>query len=532
MPRLTIDGKQVEVAEGGTILDAARRLGIDVPTLCHLDGYRPSTSCLVCVVKVHGRARLVPACATVATDGMVVESEIPEVHTARRMSLELLLSDHLGDCVAPCQWACPVGMDIPLMLRRIREGDLRGAITTIKRDMALPAVLGRVCGKPCEKGCRRASADGTVAICRLKAHAAEHDLAQSEPYLPPCKPDSGKRVAVVGAGPCGLSAAFHLALAGHRVTLLEKQSELGGRLRHEFDQATLPEDLLDAEIAQIVRLGIDVQLDTCIDDIKKFGNLCADHDIVLVACGAEASKSAGLWGLETTERGIQVDRETYRTSMPAVFAAGIAVRGKGPVVRDVADGKQAAAAINATLTSLPLEPVRPFTVRAGRLASEDVAAMIDASNVLPEASTLPPGDADMSIEQAQREAARCLHCDCRGRGDCRLEHYARLYDARPDRYKAERRKLVIQRAASGLVYEPGKCIDCGLCIQVAERHRERLGLTFIGRGFDVRVGTPLDRTLDEALGEVAAECAAVCPTAALVMDKPVLKSVLPILRHS
>src|ERR1051325_2186995 len=98
MPRLTIDNRSVDVPPGGTVLDAARVLGIDIPTLCHLDGYEPSTSCMLCLVKVKGRNRLVPSCATVAEEGMEVESETPQVRQVRRTGLELLLSDHLGDC--------------------------------------------------------------------------------------------------------------------------------------------------------------------------------------------------------------------------------------------------------------------------------------------------------------------------------------------------------------------------------------------------------------------------------------------------
>jgi NADH dehydrogenase/NADH:ubiquinone oxidoreductase subunit G len=124
MPKLTIDGRPVEVPQGATLLDAARTLQIDVPTLCFLQGCEPSTSCLVCMVKIRGPNRLVPSCATVALDGMDIESETPEVHQVRRTALELLLSDHLGDCVGPCQSACPAQMNVPKMLREIQEGQL------------------------------------------------------------------------------------------------------------------------------------------------------------------------------------------------------------------------------------------------------------------------------------------------------------------------------------------------------------------------------------------------------------------------
>ena len=168
MPRLTIDSREVQVPEGSTILEAARVLGIRIPTLCHLDGLEPSVSCFVCVVKVKGLAHLVPACATIARDAMEVESETEEVHEARRTALELLLSDHVGDCMAPCQLLCPAQMNIPVMNRQIAAGELEKAIVTVKRDIAIPAVLGRICPAPCEKGCRRAARDAAVSICLLK----------------------------------------------------------------------------------------------------------------------------------------------------------------------------------------------------------------------------------------------------------------------------------------------------------------------------------------------------------------------------
>ncbi|MBI1928394.1 (2Fe-2S)-binding protein [Candidatus Poribacteria bacterium] len=115
MPKLTIDTHHVEVSAGSTILHAARKLGLDIPTLCFREGYRAGTSCMACVVKANGR--IVPSCATLAVGGMTVESETDDVHEARRVAMELLLNDHLGDCIAPCHSACPAQMNIPLMIR-------------------------------------------------------------------------------------------------------------------------------------------------------------------------------------------------------------------------------------------------------------------------------------------------------------------------------------------------------------------------------------------------------------------------------
>jgi NADH dehydrogenase/NADH:ubiquinone oxidoreductase subunit G len=133
---------------------------------------------------------------------------------------------------------------------------------------------------------------------------------------------------------------------------------------------------------------------------------------------------------------------------------------------------------------------------------------------------LPPAD-------AAHQASRCLHCDCRSLDACRLRHYAAQYGADANRFRGTRRRLErIER--SGVIFEPGKCIVCGLCVQIASRAGEPLGLAFVGRGFDVRIGVPFNRTLEEALTRVARQCIAACPTAALAMNEEADAS-LPIL---
>ncbi|MHC4890884.1 MAG: FAD-dependent oxidoreductase, partial [Planctomycetota bacterium] len=232
MPKLTIDNRQVEVDNGVTILDAAGKLRIEIPTMCFLKGHKASTSCMVCLVKVEGLGKLVPSCGTIAQDGMRVESDSEEVRQARRAALELLLSDHLGDCIGPCQITCPARMNIPLMIRQIAGGSLRDAIATVKKDIALPAVLGRICPKPCERVCRRAAFDEAVSICLLKRCVADIDLQSPNLYLPPCKTTQDKRVAIVGAGPAGLAAAYYLTQDGLSCTLFDEHEQPGGTLRY------------------------------------------------------------------------------------------------------------------------------------------------------------------------------------------------------------------------------------------------------------------------------------------------------------
>src|SRR5690349_3459126 len=159
---IKIDGQQVAVSAGETVLSAARKLNIDIPTLCSLEKCGPLNSCLVCLVKINGK--LVPSCGIKAQPGMVVESETNEVHEARRTALELLFSDHLGDCLSPCHRLCPLQMNIPVMLRQVQANRFEEAIVTIKNALPMPAILGRLCHHPCEQGCRRANWDDPAAI--------------------------------------------------------------------------------------------------------------------------------------------------------------------------------------------------------------------------------------------------------------------------------------------------------------------------------------------------------------------------------
>ncbi len=516
MPTLCIDDRQVEVPEGATILDAARKLGIEIPTLCFREGCEPSTSCMVCVVKVKNPDRFVASCGARAGEGMVVESETDEVREARRAALELLLSDHPADCIAPCQTVCPAQMDIPRMIRRIAAGDAAAAAETARSALVLPATLGRICPAPCEKGCRRARHDAAVSIRLLHRHAAETDLASGKPWLPQRPPDTGKRVAIVGAGPAGLAAAWRLLQEGHGATLFDDREAPGGMLRYGVEEDLLPRSVLDAEIALIERLGAEFRGSTRIGRDVAVVELARDFDAVLIACGRMAEGDAGQLGLETAEKGLKVSRRTFETPTAGVFAAGDAVQPRRMAVRAVADGTAAARSIIQYLAGRPVvAPERPFTTRLGHPTDEEMTAMLAAASLDPR--VVPSGGeaAGFTSDEARREAPRCLHCDCRKADTCLLRKWSVALGARPTRHSGTRRPFELHVAHPDVVYEPGKCIACGLCIQVAARRGEALGLTFIGRGFRVRVGVPFNETIAEGLKVAAADCVAACPTGAL-----------------
>ncbi len=516
MPRVSIDNRDVDVPAGSTILDAARKIGIDIPTLCFLDGYEPATSCMLCLVRVEGRRRLVPSCATPVEDGMQVDNNTDEIREIRKVGLELLLSDHLGDCSAPCQHTCPAGMDIPLMMQQVDSGDLRDAIATVKTDIALPAILGRVCPDICERTCRRGDLDQPSSICRVKRYVADSDLASDSPYIPDCKPSSGKSVAIVGAGPTGLTAAFHLLQEGHACTIFDEQAEPGGRLRARFDENELPRDVLKAELAVIERTGAKFEMECRIGRDVSWDDVRSRFDAVLLAVGTSAAKTAELLDVPASGDRLKANTKTHETTVPGVFAAGNAVQPSDFVVRAVAQGKSAAYCISEflsgkTVVGLPKE----FHVRAGRIRGDSLVQLAVAANDSERSATPKVEVNGYSEDQAVLESQRCMHCECRQDGHCKLQDYSEKYGAKSTRFGTVSRPFERHYQPGGVVYEPAKCIRCGICIKLANEAATPLGLTFVGRGFDVRVGVPFGRSMDEGMAEAGQRCIDACPTGAL-----------------
>jgi ferredoxin len=516
MPRLVIDSQEVEIEPGRTVLDAARRLGIDIPALCFLEGRPPATSCMLCLVKRCDTGELAPSCALRAEEGLVIESETPEVRDARRAALSLLLGDHLGDCEAPCHAICPAHMNIPRMIRQIAAGRLDDAIATVKADIALPGVLGRICPAPCERGCRRAAADEPVAICLLKRFVADADLAEARPYLPPRRQEKGRKVAIVGAGPAGLAAAYYLLQDGYACTLFDARDEPGGMLRYGVQRDRLPLDVLDAEIDAVRRLGAVWRMATPIGEEIALADLRSDFDAVFLAVGRIDAAQVQALGVEAGAKGIQVERHTLATSLAGVYAGGDAVRANRLTVWAVADGKAAAASIDQQLSGRPVTgPRRPLSVHIGRLREGEIDAFLATASGA--GRVRPPADSGLTAQQARQEALRCLHCDCRKPDTCKLRIWADRYAARPARFGTDRRRFQQDLTHPAVIYEPGKCIRCGICIRITAEAGEPLGLTFLGRGYDARVAVPMGRPLAEGLTDpdTVARCVEACPTGAL-----------------
>jgi formate dehydrogenase major subunit len=330
MVNLTIDGRRIGVPPGTTVLEAAQWLGIRIPTMCHVAGIEPGTGCFLCAVQIEGRRTLSPACGMPVAEGMVVATQSEDVRTARKMALELLLSDHAGECVAPCAAQCPAGLDIPGFVHGIATGDNGRAMEVIAERLALPGSLGRICPRLCERQCRRSDLDQGLAIGALHRYVA--DLAH---YAAPRAPSTGKRVAMVGAGPAGLAAAYYLARNGHHCTLFDAHALPGGMLRYGIPANRLPKDALDAEIDAIRRLGARFQMGQRWGEDFTLAGLRQRHDAVFVAIGAQRAQGLRCEGEEHALAGIDFLERVAGGNAPSL-GDDVAVVGGGNTAMDCA----------------------------------------------------------------------------------------------------------------------------------------------------------------------------------------------------
>ena len=517
MLELVIDGRLVEVEEGATVLDACRKLGIDVPTMCFLDGHEHFTSCMVCVVQNIQTGRIIPSCSALVAAGMKIDTCSEKVIAARRAALELLLSDHLGDCEGPCRQACPAGMNIPLMIRQIAAGALSDAIVTVKERIALPAVLGWICPAPCEKICRRTQIDSAVSICNLKRFVAEKDLLSESHYRPDCIPDTGKKVAIIGAGPAGLAAAYYLRQYGHGCTVLDEHDEAGGALRNKLSEEELPRRILDAEVALVKELGVEFRMSVCVGRDISMGDIKKEYDVIVLAVGAVDDPEKSPYGVEMSDRGVKADRRDFATSDSRIFAGGAVLGGGRMAVRAVADGCGLAYSVNQMLLGEVVSgKEKIFNSVLGKIKDEEKDEFLKDASSDPVSNMVRGQVEGLSDDNARKEAQRCLHCDCRKSDSCKLRDYSDRFNAKQNRYKGTDRKMVkIVRDHPDVVYEPGKCISCGICVEICAEASEPLGLSFIERGFNMHVNVPYNDSLALGLQQVAKECVRLCPTGAL-----------------
>lgn len=332
---ITIDGKKVSGNAGDTILKIASANGIEIPTLCFAENVKLYGACGVCVVEAEGMPKLMRACATVASDGMVIHTDTPRVKQSRKIAFELLMSDHEGDCQGPCKLNCPAGTSCQEYVKQIALGNEKEAVKIIKDKLPLPSSIGRICPHPCEKACRRKMVEEPISIAHLKYYASDVDLFSNDKYMPELEADTGKKVAIIGGGPGGLTAAYFLRKHGHDVTVYDAMPKMGGMLRYGIPEYRLPKAILDKEIESIAEMGVKMINNTKIGKDISLDELKSNFDATVIAIGAWKSTKIGCTGEDANGvfGGIDFLREVALGNKPAI-GKNVMVVGGGNTAMD------------------------------------------------------------------------------------------------------------------------------------------------------------------------------------------------------
>jgi len=354
--RIKLNGQLLEVLSPVTILKVCEANGIFIPSLCFLNNHEHFTSCLVCVVKIKGKDWLSPACGTIVEDGMEIETDSEEVRQARKTAIDLLLSEHNGDCLSPCQRACPQQLNIPLIIRLILKQEFKTAYKIINEASPDCLSSSKDCNLACEKACRRKRYDQPLKISLLLKFLKD----AQEKYL--------KAVP---------------SMERNNLKAIQPEKKEGKR----FD--SVMRKLSEVELAEFMRFS---------------------------------------------------SRENQ---------------------------------------------VQPFDKESGYNQTE-----------------------------VFKEAQRCLYCDCQKQDNCQLRNYADIYLAKQITYKGDRPDFE-RIVTDSYTLERGKCIKCGICMKLSEKEGVKFGFTFLNRGFDLKIGVPLDKYNNEQLRKVIDICIEKCPTGAL-----------------
>lgn len=681
MINLTINGKKITAPAGSTILEAARSNGIYIPTLCYDEAVEVYGACGLCVVEAEGVAKLLRSCSAKAADGMVIHTESERVIKSRKIAMELLMSAHDGDCIAPCQLACPANTDCQGYVGLIANGRFDDALKLIKDRIALPASIGRVCPHPCEKACRRAKVEEPINIAQLKAFAADLDL-KGDAYLPEVAKSTGKKVAIVGGGPAGLTAALYLRAKGHEVTVFDMMDKMGGMLRYGIPQYRLPKEVLDSEISVIEKTGVrlvnnvkygkDITLDMLksvndavilapgawkstpmrvkgedingvyggIDFLRSViqgksveigdrvavcggGNTAMDACRTAVRLGAKEvyviyrrteqempaeeieikeSKEEGVIykfltnpveihgengrvcgmtlqlmelgepdasgrrrpvamegkteylpvdsvimaigqkfdptdfsSVELTDRGtIMADEDTFETSIEGVFAIGDATnKGASIAIAAIGEADKCVKVVDAYLKGEELDFAPKYIskrdedridVSGKEVQPRTVAKVLDAQDRKQNFNEVSLG---LTMEEAQKEAQRCLECGCREYFKCKLLSVAQRYDINPERFAGEMPQKYTRDENAFIERNTAKCILCGLCVRSCKEVMDISAIGLLGRGFKTSISPAFALPLDQTKCTNCGLCVKLCPTGALT-EKSALKKQVPL----
>jgi len=326
-----LDGKSVTAQPGQTVMDVARANGIDIPGLCGDKRISKTTSCFVCVVKDKTTGKFLPSCSAMPSEGQEIEVTAPDVLEMRKTALNLLLSEHNGDCEAPCTLACPAHAAVEEYVRAAANGDFFNALKIIKERIPMPITVGRVCPRFCEKQCRRNIDGEPVAINEFKRLAADMCYDSYMEELPAL---SGKKAAIVGGGPAGLAAAYYLRLRGIQPVIFEQMPKSGGMTRYGIPEYRLPKNLLDKEIAHFEKMDIFFSCGKKLGENLSLAELEENFDAVIIAIGCWQASGMRCEGEEFAVPGIDFLRNVIENDCSAPNPGKVLVVGGGNTAMD------------------------------------------------------------------------------------------------------------------------------------------------------------------------------------------------------
>ena len=329
----------------------------------------------------------------------------------------------------PCVALCPAGVDIPGYMALVGEDRCADAVRLIRKDNPFPVACAYICEHPCEARCRRNMIDAAINIRGLKRYAVDH---AGEVPQPTCAPATGKRVAIVGGGPSGLSCAYYLALMGHKVTVFEEAKQLGGMLRYGIPNYRFPRHLLDAEIQSILSLGIEVHTgvtvgkDIWIEDLQK------QYDCLYIAIGAHQDKKTGIPGEHSKNviSAVEMLRDIGDDIMLDFTGKKVVVIGGGNVAMDV------------TRSSIRLGAEKVTCVYRRRI--EDMTALPDeVTGAMAEGAEIMTLAAPVRIEADEEGVAKALWVQPQLIGEADKAGRPRPHDAALDEVRLEADVIVV-----------------------------------------------------------------------------------------
>ncbi len=455
---IKINGVPVSAAPGMSILEAATMAGLRIPHLCDGMGSHKA-SCLLCIVRDVSTGTVIAACEHPAAPGMQIITEDNEINSLRMKSLELLLAEHGGDCIAPCALVCPAQLRVDLMVQLAEEGRRGDAAALLYAAIPLPRVSNFLCKAPCESSCRRKiEADGkALEIRTVKKYLAE----QISPRIGAQAED--KSILILGGGAAALAALWHAASAGYTVTLASR-SGWAGALKTQAP--SLPEGLLEEEIGRLVTAA---KAELIEHEIAEDDPICENYSAVVDCTKIHCS---------------------------------------GTIARDFYHGRVAAEETIAVIESRPSGIQKKSS--PSRLSNPDTATLA----VFEENRRII---AENTGELTPIGGKLCLRCGCESAQNCRLKQIADELKFKAGHCETVLNDDFLQIERHGdLIYSPAKCVRCALCITEAQKLDPRPHLDFCGRGGATRL---IFDPLNPPLKESAQALAEVCPTAALVYSK-------------